>query len=278
VISACTKSYWDDIATSFAVLGPPLKPSGEDIHFVETAVRNWSSGHPRKTLRALLLGVTPEIAKMEWPDASRFTAVDNSLGMAQAVWPGNIPGKRWVVCGDWLALPRPNSSCDVVIGDGSLNCVRFPDGLRAVAKNIRDVLDPDGVLLFRCFVRPTTKELPEDVFSDLVHARIPSVNHFKFRLLMAMQSSTENGISVHDVYEKWADSDIDQEALMARTGWDKRAFQSIELYKGQDVIHTFPAIEELRSVLHEFFEECSVSTPAYPLGERCPRFILRKRR
>jgi SAM-dependent methyltransferase len=278
VISACTKSYWDDIATSFAVLGPPLKPSGEDIHFVETAVRNWSSGHPRKTLRALLLGVTPEIAKMEWPDASRFTAVDNSLGMAQAVWPGNIPGKRWVVCGDWLALPRPNSSCDVVIGDGSLNCVRFPDGLRAVAKNVNDVLDPDGVLLFRCFVRPTTKELPEDVFSDLVHARIPSVNHFKFRLLMAMQSSAENGISVHDVYEKWADSDIDQEALMARTGWDKRAFQSIELYKGQDVIHTFPAIEELRSVLHEFFEECSVSTPAYPLGERCPRFILRKRR
>ena len=278
MISACTKSYWDDIATSFAVLGPPLKPSGEDIHFVETAVRNWSSGHPRKTLRALLLGVTPEIAKMEWPDAARFTAVDNSLGMAQAVWPGNIPGKRWVVCGDWLALPRPNSSCDVVIGDGSLNCVRFPDGLRAVAKNVNDVLDPDGVLLFRCFVRPTTKELPEDVFSDLVHARIPSVNHFKFRLLMAMQSSTENGISVHDVYEKWADSGIDQEALMARTGWDKRAFQSIELYKGQDVIHTFPAIEELRSVLHEFFEECSVSTPAYPLGERCPRFILRKRR
>jgi SAM-dependent methyltransferase len=278
VISTCTKSYWDDIATSFAVLGPPLKPSREDIHFVENAVRNWSSTYHRETLRALLLGVTPEIAKMQWPESSALTAIDNSLGMAQAVWPGNIPGKRWVVCGDWLALPRPNSSCDVVIGDGSLNCVRFPDGLRAVAKNVRDASHPDGVLLFRCFVQPASKELPKDVFSDLVHARIPSVNHFKFRLLMAMQSSTENGISVHDVYEKWVDSDIDQEALMARTGWDKRAFQSIELYKGQDVIHTFPAIEELRSVLQEFFEECSVSTPAYPLGERCPRFILRKRR
>lgn len=278
MISACTKSYWDDIATSFAVLGPPLKPSTEDIHFVEKAVRNWSIGRPREPLRALLLGVTPEIATMQWPDATLLTAVDNSLGMAQAVWPGNIPGRRWVVCGDWFALPQANSSCDVVIGDGSLNCVRYPHGLDAVAKNIRDVLHEDGVLLLRCFVQPATPELPEEVFSDLLQAKLPSVNHFKFRLLMAMQSSTEQGIAVQDVYDKWVDSDIDQEWLMARTGWEKRAFQSIEMYKGQDVVHTFPTVTELREVLLEFFDETSVSIPAYRWGERCPRFVLRKRR
>jgi SAM-dependent methyltransferase len=278
VISVCTKSYWDDIATSFSVLGPPLKPSSEDVQLVEKAVTNWSSSHPGEPLRALLLGVTPEIAKMCWPEASTLMAVDNSLAMAQAVWPGNIPDQRWVVCGDWFALPRPNSSCDVVIGDGSLNCVRYPDGLRALAKNIRDVLRQDGVLLLRCFVQPAMKELPEEVFSDLLQARIPSVNHFKFRLLMAMQSSTQQGISVHDVYEKWVDSGIDKEWLMARTGWEKRAFQSIEMYRGQDVVHTFPTVSELRAVLLEFFDETSVSIPAYPLGERCPRFVLRKRR
>jgi hypothetical protein len=278
VISVCKKSYWDDIATSFSVLGPPLKPSSEDIDFVESAVRNWSSSYPRQPLRALLLGVTPEIANIRWPDASTLLAVDNSLGMAQAVWPGNIRGKRWVVCGDWLALPRPNSSCDVVIADGSLNCLRYPDGFRAVAKNIRDLLHQDGVLLLRCYVQPVTKELAEDIVSDLVQARIPSINHFKFRLLMAMQSSTEQGISVRDVYKKWVDSEIDEEQLMARTGWEKRAFQSIELYRGQDAIHTFPSVTELRAVLLEFFDETSISIPAYLLGERCPRFVLRKRR
>ena len=278
MISVGKKSYWDDIATSFSVLGPPLKPSSEDIHFVESAVQEWSSRYPPEPLRALLLGVTPEIANMRWPDASTLLAVDNSLGMAQAVWPGNIPGKRWVACADWLALPLPNSSCDVVIGDGSLNCVRYPDSFRAVAKNIRDLLNEDGVLLFRCFVQPATKELPGEVFSDLVQARIPSINHFKFRLLMAMQSSTEQGISVRDVYKKWVDSGTDQQQLMARTGWEKRAFQSIELYKDQDVVHTFPTVTELRAVLLEFFDETSVSIPVYPLGERCPRFVLRKRR
>jgi SAM-dependent methyltransferase len=215
---------------------------------------------------------------MRWPDAATLLAVDNSLGMAQAVWPGNIPGKRWVACGDWLALPRPNSSCDVVIGDGSLNCLRYPDGFRAVAKNIRDLLHEDGVLLFRCFVQPVTKELPEEIFSDLVQARIPSINHFKFRLLMAMQPSIDQGISVRDVYKKWMDSAIDKEQLMARTGWEKGAFRSIELYRDQDAVHTFPTVTELRAVLLEFFDETSVSIPAYPLGERCPRFVLRKRR
>jgi hypothetical protein len=278
VTSVCKKSYWDDIATSFSVLGPPLKPSSEDIHFVEMVVRNWSPSYPREALCALLLGVTPEIANMRWPDAATLLAVDNSLGMAQAVWPGNIPGKRWVACGDWLALPRPNSSCDVVIGDGSLNCLRYPDGFRAVAKNIRDLLHEDGVLLFRCFVQPVTKELPEEIFSDLVQARIPSINHFKFRLLMAMQPSIDQGISVRDVYKKWMDSAIDKEQLMARTGWEKGAFRSIELYRDQDAVHTFPTVTELRAVLLEFFDETSVSIPAYPLGERCPRFVLRKRR
>jgi len=278
VTSVAARSYWDDIATSFAVLGPPLKPSSEDIQSAEKAVADWSSSHPEEMLRALLLGVTPEIANMRWPRASSLMAVDNSLGMAKAVWPGNVPSRRWVVCGNWFALPRPKSSCEVVIGDGSMNCVRYPDGFRALAENICRVLRHDGILHLRCYVQPAMRELPEEILSDLLEARIPSINHFKFRLSMAMQSSTEEGISVHDVYEKWADSDIDQECLMARTGWEKRAFQSIEMYRNQDAVLTFPTMTELRSVLHDFFDEAAVSTPGYLLGERCPSFVLRKRR
>jgi SAM-dependent methyltransferase len=207
---------------------------------------------------------------MRWPDASRLIAVDNSLGMAKAVWPGNIPSKRYAVCGNWFALPRLKSSCEIVLGDGSMNCVRYPDGFRALAENICRVLRHDGILHLRCYVQPAIRELPEDIFSDLLQAKIPSINYFKFRLSMAQQSSTEQGISVRDVYEKWVERGIDKECLMARTGWDKRAFHSIEMYRGQDAVHTFPTLTELRSVLHEFFDEAAVSTPAYLLGERCP--------
>ncbi len=75
VTPVCNKSYWDHVAPSFSVLGPPLKPSPEDVQFVETAVANWCSSHPGKRLRALLLGVTAEIATMRWPEESSLIAV-----------------------------------------------------------------------------------------------------------------------------------------------------------------------------------------------------------
>ena len=273
----CSKSYWDHVAPSFSVLGPPLKPSPEDVQFVEKAVADWSSDHPGKRLRALLLGVTAGIANMRWPEESALIAVDNSFEMAGTVWPGNIPSKRRAVCGDWLSLPQAHASCDVVIGDGSMNCVRYPDGFRALAKSVRSILRPDGVLLLRSFVRPEAKDSLEQVFTDLFQSKFPTVNHFKFLLLMAMQRSTEQGIVVDDVYREWMRRKINKDELIAITGWEKQSIRSIEIYEGQDVVHTFPTVSELRSVLGEFFDEVSISTPSYLLGDRCPSFVLTPR-
>jgi SAM-dependent methyltransferase len=259
------------------VLGPPLKPSSEDVQFVENEVENWSSSHPGKRVRALLLGVTAGIANMRWPEESSLIAVDNSFEMARTVWPGNIPSKRRAVCGDWLSLPQAHGSCDVVIGDGSMNCVRYPDGFRALAKSVCGVLRPDGVLLLRSFVRPERKDSLEQVFADLFRCRFPTVNHFKFQLLMAMQRSTEQGIVLDDVYREWVRRKINKDELIALTGWEKQSIRSIEIYEGQDVVHTFPTVSELRSVISEFFDEVSIATPGYLLGDRCPSFVLTPR-
>ncbi len=277
MVPVCSKRNWDGFATSFAAVGPPLRPSIEDVRCFEEAVANWTVSHPGQSIRALLLGVTREIAEMRWPRASYLLALDQSLAMAQTIWPGNIPAWRWAVCGDWLALPRREASCEVVIGDGSANCVRYPHGLRALAENVRSVLRDDGVLILRCFAQPASKETPEQVFSDMFRSRIPSFHHFKFRLLMAMQPSAEQGIPVNDVYRKWVSSNIEQDWLMSRTGWENRAIETIHAYRDREVVHTFPTLAELRGVLLEFFDEISSSTPAYFLGERCPRFVLTPR-
>ena len=214
---------------------------------------------------------------MRWPEASSLIAVDNSFVMARTVWPGNIPSKRRAVCGDWLSLPQAHASSDVVLGDGSMNCVRYPEGFRALARSVRSVLRPDGFLLLRSFVQPEGKDSIELVFADLLQGRFPTVNHFKFRLLMAMQRSTEQGIVVDDVYREWVRRNINKNDLVTITGWEKQALRSIELYEGQDVVHTFPTVSELRSVLGEFFDEVSISNPAYFLGDRCPSFVLAPR-
>ena len=130
---AAVTSYWHSLASSYPALRWPLRPSGEDIRVMEETVATWAARHSQVELRALLLGVTPEIADMRWPAASSLTAVDGSAAMARAVWPGNIPRKRRVVCGNWLALPLRESCCSVVIGDGSMNCLPYPDGYRQLA-------------------------------------------------------------------------------------------------------------------------------------------------
>jgi hypothetical protein len=272
------EGYWDNFARKYAAVGAPLRPSRDDVRFAEETAAAWKASHPDQRLRALLLGVTPDIGNMRWPEASSLLAVDASMGMARAVWPGNIPQKRWAVCGDWLALPVRDSSCDVVMGDGSGTCVRYPDGFRALAASISRVLSAEGLLMLRCFVQPDARECPEDVFRDLFRTAIPSFHHFKFRLLMALQPCSQQGIAVNDLYRFWRDRKVDRDVLASRQGWEKQAIETIELHNGPNTVHTFPTLNEVRSVLQDFFEEVSISIPAYELGERCPTLTLRPSR
>jgi len=272
------KSYWQGLAQSYAAAGAPLRPSREDIEFLESAMAECAARRKPEHLRALLLGVTPDIAAMRWPEGTRLTAADNSFSMVRAVWPGNVPGRRLGVCANWLALPVRESSCDAVIGDGSMNCVRFPAGFRALAESVRGVLREDGISVLRCYTRPVPGEGPDEVFEDLRRGEIVSFHHFKFRLLMAMQESTEQGIAVAEVYREWMERKVDLGALSGRAGWEKKTIDTMELYRGRETVHTFPSMAEFRSVLSEHFEELGVSSPSYSLSERCPVLVLRPRR
>ena len=239
---------------------------------MEEAVDAWACSHPGESLRALLLGVTPAIAGMRWPEDSLLIAVDHSIKMAKNVWPGNIPGKRLVLCGDWLALPLRSASCGVVIGDG-INCMSYPDGFRGLAESVRRGLRDDGIFVLRTFVRPNQQEDPEIVFAD--RFRCASFHHFKLRLMMAMQSDVEQGIAVNQVYRFWMNHDVDRDDLSRRTGWARRDIETIELHNGPNTVHTFPTLQELRSVLAGSFGEICTSVPPYLGGELCPTLVLR---
>jgi len=86
---------------------------------------------------------------------------------------------------------------------------------------------------------------------------------------------TQRGIPVHEVYRLWTTRRMKDEVLAARPDWEGRDIDTIELYTGPNTPHTFPSLQELRSVLHEFFDEVSALTPSYSLGDRCPTLVLR---
>ena len=271
------KTYWGSLAHAYGALGPPLVPTSADIAYMEGAVAAWAGRHPARRTRAVLLGVTPRIAGMRWPPGASLIAADNSFPMVQAVWPRNLPRSRAVVCADWCALPVPKSSCDVVIGDGSFSCLRYPDGFLAVAAEARRILRADGRLLVRCYIRPREQERPEDVLADLLRGAIPSFHWFKFRLLLALQENTERGVAVDAAYRFWASQRVDETALIAQTGWDAKAVRMMELYRGKDTVHSFPTMAELRSVLADSFEETALSAPAQTIQGYCPIWVAASR-
>jgi SAM-dependent methyltransferase len=269
-----TPAYWDCFADVYPAFGSPLVPSAEDVAVMEAAVEELASSRPSATLPALLLGVTPAIATMRWPERSFLTAVDRSSVMAARVWPGDIPGKRRVVCGDWLALPLPPASCDVVAGDIVFNCLKYPEGVRALAARVRGVLSKNGIFVVRCFALPDSpQEDPESVFAEW--QACASFHHFKLRLLMAMQPCVERGTATNDVYRFWAKHWVHDDALSARPGWGRRDIDTIELHNGPNAIYTFPTLAQMRTVLEEFFAEIDVTFASYPGGELCPTLVLR---
>jgi SAM-dependent methyltransferase len=245
---------------------------------MESAVRTWAAGQAAERVEALLLGVTPLIAGMQWPRATRLLAVDSSAAMLHAVWPGDIPRRRYGVCASWLDLPQSAHSSDVAIGDGSMNCLRYPDGFRRLCESVCRVLKTDGIFVLRCYVQPDSQEDPDTVFAGALTGTIPTFHQFKFRLLMALQASTQDGIKVDDVYRYWASRPHQKTDWPSRAGWSREDVETMDLYRGSSTVHTFPTQAEWHAALHEFFEEVSISTSPYYLAERCPTMVLRPRR
>jgi hypothetical protein len=276
VQTARVASYWDSFARAYANLGGPLRPSEEEVGLMEGVVRDWMMSRRITSPRALLLGATPEIANMRWPEGTSLTALDKSFPMAKIVWPGDISGQRAMVCADWLAPPRREASYDVVIGDGSINSLAYPAGFRALAETVSSLLHGPGLLVLRCYLQVTPRESAEQVHAQALDGSVGSFHAFKLRLLMALQRTARDGVAVNDVHQ-WVSRNVDLPALTLRTGWARSAVETIQYYKDSTTVYAFPTLDQLRSELLPLFEEVSLLIAGHEMGPRCPILVLKVR-
>lgn len=270
-------THWARLGEFYALYGSPLKPCGQDVAAFHRAIACWRSGYVREHLRVLLCGVTPAIAGMSWPDDTEMLAVDRSEAVIRALWP-HPAGRRWPLCGDWLHLPQADASCDIAAGDGSFNCMKYPQGYLALASSLHRILRTGGLLLMRCFIRPDRPEEPAQVFTELRAGHITNFHLFKWRLVMAMQADIRRGVLVSDVFEAWVAAGMSAEQLSRQTGWNQNVIETIRFYQGKQTRLSFPSLAELQAVLSADFDPISIENLQYPLGERCPTvaFIRRK--
>ncbi len=272
------ESHWNSHARQWQWITSPLRPAPEDIHEYLRLIRNWEPAESKNAIRALLLGVTPEIARMNWPVGTELLACDHSEIMIRNVWRGANPWvAATVLCADWCSVPLPDRSRDIVIGDGCLNVLAYPDGVRSFMGSVSRILSPGGLFLLRVFCRPQVSETISDVVVALHGGEIANPHILKWRLAMSLHGDIEQGVRLADIWDAWYSNIPAPETLARMTGWPREAIATIDVYRGVDTRYIFPTLGEALRAFGPDFEVVKTVLPSYELGERCPIVALHRR-
>jgi hypothetical protein len=245
------------------------------VAFTRRALDDWGGATGRDDPTLLLMGVTPELCGLPTAAGSRTIAIDRSRDMIRAVWPGPLRPGDAALCGEWLRLPIRERAADVILSDGCLSTLAWPEGYSAVCDELRRVVRPDGRCAMRCFVLPEDREDVETVLADLAVGRTGGFHAFKWRLAMALQPDPLRGVVLADVWEAFPRHRDDRDELARRNGWPAESVATIDAYRGVPARYSFPSLRQLEALCTDSrFAVLDVRLPGYELGERCPTIVL----
>ncbi len=144
----------DRIVEDWRLNAPPIRPS-------EALVEVFRSALPRgRKFSAMVMGATPELVDMLLCSAAdRVVSFDAHPETIEAM--RRLAGEDWsrveIVVGDWCN-PRPEFefSFDLILCEGGLLFLAFPERWRQVFNLVRTYLKPGGRMLYKTFsVSPT---------------------------------------------------------------------------------------------------------------------------
>jgi hypothetical protein len=198
--------------------------------------------------------------------------------MIDTVWPGP---QGAVACADWTTMALPDGSRDIVLCDGGMELLKYPQEHRQLVRILRRVLSDQGLCIFRLYVLPAQRESPETVLQDFVQGRVSNVNILKLRLGMALQDSRTEGVQRQTIWDAFHAAVPDPERLAPQIGWSVEQMHIIDTYRDTPDRFFFLTVVDLRDVFCASpggFQLESVHAPSYELGDRCPTVVLHCRR
>ncbi|MDR3401135.1 MAG: class I SAM-dependent methyltransferase [Chthoniobacter sp.] len=269
-----TGELWSTFASAWNRLGPPLRPCPEDLQRLHQAwTQSLPGGIPARHLEILSLGVTPEIALYPWAADIHLTAIDASEGMIRSVWPGDAPNRR-AVRGNWLEMPFPDASFDLILTDTGLAQVASTGKLPAAARELRRVLRPDGRAAMRHFARPSPPESLDAIVHAASSGHLHNFHELKLRLLMAVEAENSGtAVRLADVYDRFQRLFPDRPLLARQLGCDLDIISTIDAYRERNTLYAFPSLAELAVVFDTFRLEPGPAGQ-YPAAGICPVFSL----
>lgn len=262
------------LALSWQIFGCPLRPVEEDVAFCMEAYEDWN--HRGKTPRVLLLGVTPELYEAPWPEGTDILAVDFTPEMIDIVWTGP---KDMVMCADWLEMDLPDKSRDIVICDGGLVMLDYPQQQKQLADVLYRILADDGICIFRLFCPAFEKEPVETVLEDLLNGRIVNLNLLIMRLWFALHDNVEDGVKPSNVWQVIEDKVADMDQLSTLSGFSVQQLEAVKLNKGSIASYHLLNPDQSAKIFcedHGGYGLTQIKIPTYEYGKCCPTIILKK--
>ena len=258
-------------------IGPPLRPSEEDLGFVELAIREWREDNHGNPPRVLILGVTPELYRLPWPTGSEVKAVDRTPEMVLHVWPGEASD---VLLADWRQMNLPDQSFDIVLCDGGLHLLDYPVGQATLCKTLARLMAPAGLFVIRLFVPPIDREYPREVLEDLMTGKIPDLNCLKLRLGMSLQESPAAGVALNAVWQLLSGTCDNWSELANRLGWATEHLSAIDAYRDSQAHYHFVTADQVCTMMSQQTQGAlklqRFDKPGYRLGDRCPTLVFKR--
>jgi SAM-dependent methyltransferase len=269
-------AYWESRAREWRV-SPPLTPAPEDIAWYEARAAESAGAASSRPMRAILLGVTPGIATMRWPEGTSLLAVDWANGMLQHVWPrGGFPERTNVVRSDWRELPLTSGNIDLVIGDGCYAALGSLAGARHLNREIHRILRPGGWYCQRAFCRSDPAPSAAELFEELRAGGVENLDLFRWRLAMSVHGKSAEGVVLGKVWRVWQDHV--RHYLEDGAHWSTNQRLNMARWEGVEARFSFPSSSELRALAEPDFDLQAWEQPGYESAEHFPRLLMRARR
>lgn len=223
-MSAAGTSHWASTADHWDAIGPPLRPSPDEVDLLRRTATELSMDRRR----VLVLGATRELGAASWPDGTSLLAIDRSAPMLGRLWSG--PAST-AALGDWRALPVADASVDLVACDGGWHLLDRPAGQEHLAAEVGRVVAPGGRVTVRLFEPAPGTVSSDDVLALLEAGEVVDANHLKVLLWMVVRDRRDR-VAVVDAWQALVAAFPDLDGLADRLGWPRPTLRAFEAYGG----------------------------------------------
>lgn len=265
------KDNWKFIAVNWQLCQSPLRPSTEDLSFIQRRIDSCYSSV--LGLNVLVLGVTPDYHSLRMPPDSTIRVMDISMKMIKLVWPGS---QTAAIHANWQHMPLAALSQDIVLLDGGMSLLSYPKGQQQVLQELQRVIKPGGSFIVRLFVLPHIHEHSEEVLRAVESGSIREISELKLRLWTSMQQDPVKGLNHKVVWQMLEDHWPAFTGLAALLDIDANHLQQASDSTDLRVSH-FLSLAQYKQFFSEHasgFKLEAEYTPSYAAGDRSPTLVF----